>query len=274
MAQYEPNAIVTQRIEVTPQLIKLRVVPDGWELPHFEAGQYCVLGLPGSAPRCELASQEDPSPDPEKLIRRAYSVASSSADREYVEFYVGLVHSGALSPRLLTLRAGDSLYMANRFRGLFTLAEVHDELGVVLAATGTGVAPYMSMIRTEVKKGVRHRFAVIHGARHSCELGYQDELKSLSAASESFDYFPVLSHSHEERIPWKGLKGFIQDIWISGLPGESWLSKITPDNTHVFLCGNPLMINAMTEVLEGEGFGMHSKKSPGQIHVEKFFVKL
>jgi ferredoxin--NADP+ reductase len=179
-----------------------------------------------------------------------------------------------LSPRLLALKAGDPVFMADKFRGLFTLSAVPDELGVVLAATGTGVAPYMSMIRTEVRKGVRRRFAVIHGARHSNELGYQDELKSLSAASEFFEYFPVLSHAQEQRTPWNGHEGFVQDIWDSGVLQEAWGSEIKPDNTHAFLCGNPLMIKGMTEVLEKSGFRVHSKKTPGEIHTEQYFVKL
>ena len=97
------NAIVTQRIEVAPGLMVLRVVPDGWHLPEFTPGQFAVLGLPPDAARCPGADIEDQTPRPDRLIRRAYSIASSSVAREYLEFYINLVRSGSLSPRLFAL---------------------------------------------------------------------------------------------------------------------------------------------------------------------------
>jgi len=267
----EPNAIVTQRIEVTPGLIILRVVPNGWELPDFTPGQFSMLGLPGSAERCESAAAEDnPPEDPAKMIVRAYSVASSSVAKEFLEFYVGLVRSGALSPRLFNLKAGDKLWISKSFRGLFTLSEVPNEFNVVLAATGTGVAPYMSMIRTEVTKGLRQRFAVILGACHSSDLGYHSELKTLDSVSPIFTYIPILSHAHEELAPWHGHRGFVQKLWTDGALENAWGFRPAPENTHVFLCGNPLMIDAMLKILEAEGFRQHTKKNPGQVHQELF----
>ena len=73
----------------------LRVRPD-FGLPEFSAGQYVVLALPGSRARVEYAEPEEPPADSDKLIKRAYSIASSSLQGEYLEFYVALVHSGAL----------------------------------------------------------------------------------------------------------------------------------------------------------------------------------
>lgn len=274
MAVKELNAIVSQRIEVTPNLIKLRVVPDGWELPDFKPGQYGVLGLPGSTSRSPLADPEENLPDSDKIIMRAYSIASSSVAKEYLEFYVGLVRSGSLTPRLLDLKPGDKLWMGPKFKGMFTLSEVPSEFNLVLAATGTGVAPYISMIRSELAEGARHRFAVIHGACHSSDLGYNDELKTLASANKNFTYLPILSHAHEEVVPWKGHEGFVQKLWTDGTVARAWGFQPTPENTHLFLCGNPLMIKAMLEILEKEGFKKHSKKESGQVHTEQFFVKI
>ena len=275
MADKEPNALVTQRIEITPDLIKMRVVPQGWELPDFEPGQFTTLGLPATAARCDRAdSEENPPKDSIKMIMRAYSMASSSMAKEYLEFYIGLVRSGSLSPRLFNLKAGDKLWMSTRFNGMFTLADVPPEYNAVLIATGTGVAPYMSMIRTEVAQGLKRRFAVFHGARHSYDLGYNAELITLASISESFTYYPTLSHAQEEPMPWRGHTGYVQKLWTDGMLEEAWGYRPGPDNTHVFLCGNLLMIDAMTEVLLREGFVKHSKKNPGQIHVEQYFVKL
>jgi ferredoxin--NADP+ reductase len=276
MAEKIPNLVVTQRIEITPDLIKLRVAPLEWQLPAFTPGQYATLGLPGTAPRHELSDpEEQPPADPNKMIMRAYSVASSSIANEYLEFYVGLVRSGSLSPRLMQLRPGDRLWTSERFRGMFTLAEVPETHNAVLIATGTGVAPYMSMIRTELAQGLKRRFAVFHGAYHSYDLGYHSELSALAAISKSFTYAPTLSHAHEEPVAWKGHQGFVQKLWTDGVLEKAWGFRPAPDNTHVFLCGNPFMIDEMTEILLAEGFEKYSTKNPeGQIHAEQFFVKL
>lgn len=274
MAEREPNAVVTQRIEITPDLVKLRLVPDGWELPDFKPGQYLAVGLPGSAPRSERAEAEDnPPADPNKLIMRAYSVASSSVVREHIELYVGLVRTGALSPRLMALRPGDTLWISKRCKGMFTLAEVPEEFNAVLIATGTGVAPYMSMIRTEVASGPKRRFAVFHGAFHSVDLGYHSELTTLSSISDRFIYVPTLSHPQDEKKPWPGHTGFVQSAWQNGILEKAWGGRPTPQDTHVFLCGNPLMIDDMLGLLTAEGFVQHTKKTRGQVHAEQFFVK-
>jgi len=269
------NAVVGQRIEVTEQLIKLRIVPNGWSLPEFTPGQYGVLGLPGTAPRIGLAFPENASAkDPSTLIKRAYSVASSSIAREFVEFYVGLVRTGALSPRLLTLKQGDPVFLGEKFKGMFTLSDVPNEFSLVLVATGTGVAPYMSMLRTEVERGLRHRYCVIHGACHSSDLGYHSELKMLDAMSDKFTYLPILSHAHQEPVPWSGHEGFVQKLWTDRVIEKRWGFHPAPDNTYVFLCGNPLMINDMKSILTSEGFEEHTRKKPGQVHSEGFFVKV
>ena len=111
------NAIVAQKIEITPEIIILQVKPDGWDLPEFEAGQFAVLGLPGSAPRSEWSDPEEEETEPDKLIRRAYSIASSSVAREYMEFYITVVRSGALTPRLFALEMGDRVWLGCRLAG-------------------------------------------------------------------------------------------------------------------------------------------------------------
>ena len=121
------NAIVVQNIEVSPGLAILRVVPNEWELPDFTPGQFAVLGLPGNAPRCTVCDPEDEPRDPDKPIKRAYSIASSSVAKEFLELYIVLVRSGALTPRLFNLAPGDRLWLSPKFSGLFTLDEVPEE---------------------------------------------------------------------------------------------------------------------------------------------------
>ena len=275
MAAKELNSIVAQRIEISPHLIKLRIVPDGWELPEFKPGQYGTLGLPGSAPRCASAVEEEsPAEDLEKIIMRAYSIASSSRTKEYLEFYIGLVHSGSLSPRLLNLKVGDRLFCGPKFKGMFTLSQVPEDFNAVLIATGTGVAPYMSMIRTEIAQKLKRKLAVFHGAYHSVDLGYHSELSTLADMSDQFLYIPTLSHAHEEVMPWNGETGFVQKLWLEGHLEKKWGVKPTPENTNVFLCGNPFMIKDMTAILESEGFTRHTRKEHGTFHIEQYYVKL
>ena len=82
------------------------------------------------------------------MIRRAYSIASSSVERRYVEFYLTLITSGQLTPRLFALRHGSRLFLGPKGSGVFTLDRVLPGKAVVLIATGTGLAPYVSMLRT------------------------------------------------------------------------------------------------------------------------------
>jgi ferredoxin/flavodoxin---NADP+ reductase len=265
------RAIVTQRIEVAPGLIILRVAADGWELPDFIPGQYAVIGLPGCAPRC-AGSDAEPSPDdPRKLIRRAYSIASSSVARQYLEFYVTLVKSGELTPRLFGLGVGDRLWLGRKITGMFTLDQVPAEANLVLVATGTGVAPYMSMVRTVLSMDCPRRFAILHGAQHSWDLGYHAELVTLQRVCPRLTYIPIVSRPKDEVAVWAGKTGYCQDLWTSREIARAWGFDPTPENTHVFLCGNPAMIENMIHLLTQAGFREHSNRSPGEIHLEKYW---
>ena len=268
----ETNAILTQRIEVSPGLAILRVVPDGWDLPDFTPGQFAVLGLPAGAPRCEVCDPEEAdSGDSGKLIKRAYSIASSSVAKEYVEFYIVLVPSGALTPRLFALSNGDRLWLGKKATGMFTLEDAPDDKHIVLVSTGTGLAPYISMLRTRLTCGDQRRFAVLHGARHSWDLGYRSELMTLDRMCHNFAYVPIISRPNEEHATWGGADGYIQDLWESRPLRDHWGFEPGPDNTHIFVCGNPAMIENMVERLEVEGFREHKRKDPGQIHVERYW---
>jgi len=266
------NAVLVQRIEVAPGLVILRVAPDGWELPDFEAGQFAVLGLPGRAPRCEVSTGEEGEEiDPDKIIKRAYSIASSSVAREYLEFYVTLVPSGQLTPRLFALTPGDRLWLSPKISGLFTLDDVPADKNIVLIATGTGLAPYVSMLRTHLVRGDQRRYAVLHGARHSWDLGYRSELETVDRLCPNFTYLAVVSRPNEEPVPWRGLTGHLQDTWRANVLVDRWGAKLTSQDTHIFLCGNPAMIEDLVVILEAEGFKEHRRRDPGQIHVERYW---
>ncbi|MFT7678394.1 MAG: ferredoxin--NADP+ reductase [Planctomycetota bacterium] len=263
------NAIVAQRIEVSPGLIILRVVPEGWDLPDYEAGQFSVLGLPGSAKRCLVSEPDDEPVDPDKLIKRAYSIASTSQEKDFMEFYVSMVPSGALSPRLFALEPGDGVWLSPKATGMFTLSQVPEDKHVILISTGTGLAPFVSMLRSNVQCGGERQFTVLHGARHSWDLGYRSELMTMDRMCPNISYTPAVSRPADEVATWNGATGRIQEVWkhIEEYAGYA----PTPENTHIFLCGNPSMIEGMVKGLELEGYREHKKKSPGQVHVERYW---
>jgi ferredoxin--NADP+ reductase len=265
------NAVITHRIDINDGLAIFRVVPDGWELPVFLPGQFVALGLPPEAKRVEGSDLEGIIEGTGPLIKRAYSIASSSVAKEHVEFYVALVPSGALTPRLFALQPGDKIWMSPKFTGMFTLDQVPPDKHVVFVATGTGIAPYMSMIRTHLASDRGRKFAVLHGARHSSDLGYRVELVYLTRSHKNIVYVPVISEPERETQPWRGLTGFLQDFWATRPLDLPWGFRPAPDNCHIFLCGNPLMIQNILPLLQEEGFTEHTKRTPGEIHLEKYW---
>jgi ferredoxin--NADP+ reductase len=267
----EMNAVLSHKIEVAPGLAILRVAPKKGELPAFRPGQFAVLGLPASASRCVLADRDEADPPNGKLIRRAYSIASSSVAREYLEFYVTLVYSGALTPRLFALNPGDELWLGPKISGTFTLDAAPADRDLVLVATGTGLAPYMSMLRTVLPETGTRRIAVLLGARHSWDLGYHAELVAMDRLCPSFSYHPIISRPSEEPVPWKGPSGYVQDLWTGDALREAWGAAPTADSSSVFLCGNPRMVDAMLEQLNAEGYAEHTRKQPGQVFVERYW---
>lgn len=267
----ELNAILIERRELAPGLGIFRVAPAGWALPEFTPGQFAVLGLPARSPRVALSDPEEPAGDPDRMIRRAYSIASSSRAREYVEVFANLVRSGELTPRLFALKPGDRLWLGPKFTGMFTLRQVPPGRHLAMIATGTGLAPYMSMLRTELECGSPQRIAVLHGARHSWDLGYAGELYTMQRECANFTYLPTVSRPQAEPVPWGGATGHVQDLWTGGALARVWGFRPTPADTHVLLCGNPAMIDDMIRRLAAEGFTLHEPRAPGQVHVERYW---
>ena len=267
------NAVVTLRNDVSPWLTILQVTPDGWKLPGFAPGQYTTLGLYGSTSRCALAEAEKTMPAPDKLIRRAYSIASSPVISEFMEFYVNLVPDGVFTPRLFQVKIGDRIWLSQKIAGSFTFDQVPEDANVILVANGSGLAPYVSMLTTHLKLVTQRCVVLIHGVRHSWDLGYRSTLMAMQHLRPNFTYLPVVSRPRFEPVPWTGATGHVQDFWLSGAIESRCGFRPIPGNTHVFLCGSPDMIGAMTELLTREGFEEHAKNKPGQVHVERYWPK-
>jgi ferredoxin--NADP+ reductase len=256
------NATITKRIDITDELIVIHVKPDAG-VPEYKSGQYVALGLMGSAPRPEGYPAEREEQSPEKLIKRAYSIGSSPSNRETLEFYIAVVKDGALSSRLSLLKEGDRVFAAPKITGTFTLDHVPANENLYLLATGTGLAPFLSMIRTESTWSEGRSICIVHGVRYPADLGYRSELEMFVKERPNFRYVPIVSRAGDE---WDGARGHIQSLFDSG--------KLALDaaKDHVFLCGNPAMINDMESRLAALGYSEHNKKNPsGKLHVEKYW---
>ena len=262
------NATVVERHDLGGELSIVRVRPDSGQVADFKPGQFSTLGLPrddgdGSA------NKGAPGGRP-KLIRRAYSIASSPEQREYLEFYVVRVEGGRLTPKLWTVEQGGRLWMDEKIRGHFTLDDAPAGKDLVMVSTGTGIAPYISMLRTFRGKSRWRRFVMINGVRRVDELGYRQELEETSRSDPTVTYVSVVSREPADS-DWLGLRGHVQ----LALEAETYQklvgADLDPAQCHVFLCGNPEMIKSVQAMLEGRGFRTHNKKSPGNIHFERYW---
>jgi ferredoxin--NADP+ reductase len=263
------NATVVGREEINPQLLILRVRPDPGVF-DFKPGQFGVLGLLGSAARVAEAAPEETAVDPNKLIRRAYSISSSSLERRYVEFYLTLITSGALTPRLFALKHGNRVFLGPKASGIFTLDRVAPGKAAVLIATGTGLAPYVSMLRTMLVNEDKRRFIVLHGARYSWDLGYRGELESLARLRPNFTYIPSITRPDQDPH-FQGYSGRIQNLMEQGVIQKESGIELDPDKAEVFLCGNPEMVKIATAMLESKGFVAKGGTAPPTIHVEEYW---
>jgi ferredoxin/flavodoxin---NADP+ reductase len=263
------NATVVNREGINPLLLILRVRPDDPSF-SFKPGQFAVLGLLAREPRVAEAQPEETVADPGKLIRRAYSIASASVEKHYLEFYLTLITSGELSPRLFACMPGQRIHLAPKATGLFTLDRVAPGKAVVLIATGTGLAPYMSMLRTVLIGETERKFVVLHGARCSWDLGYRAELESLARLRPNFTYIPAITRPEEDRY-FGGRVGRIQNLLEAGVVEAAAGLPLEPAQADVFLCGNPDMITAVKVLLAARGFQPDRGKQLGTIHVEEYW---
>ena len=271
------NARLLSRFDITPDLAIFRIARDhGWF--DYRPGQYTVIGLPAVAPRCSGTDEADPNENngnsggADRLIRRAYSIASSSAeDGSYLELYITLVHSGRLTPRLWCLNPGDPLWVGPKATGHFTLDQVPPTANLILVATGTGLAPYISMIRSEHACNVGRRFVVVHGARYSWDLGYRNMLQRLAAeCPESFVYLPTVTRRDLDPT-WGGHVGRVQSVFEDGALEKALGAPLSPEVFQVFLCGNPEMVLSLQAMLEARGYRLSAPKKPGTLHIEKYW---
>lgn len=261
------NAVLLDRQDLTDELCIIRLKPDHGLVPHFEPGQFVTIGLPKQPAAARTDGSASGRPE---LTRRAYSIASSANVKEYLELYVVLVTDGKLTPRLWNLHPGDRIWMDNRPMGQFTLQGIPSDKDLVMVSTGTGIAPYMSMLRTYAGQTRWHRFVMIHGVRLVQDLGYRQEIEQISDNDPTVIYIPTVTRE-PDRSSWQGHQGRVQlaleDQTYHRLVGTSLDAK----RCHVFLCGNPEMITSVQKTLETRDFVVQTRHRVGNIHLERYW---
>ncbi len=253
------NATLADRRLLTDELGTFRVRLDEGVVPSFEPGQFVDVGLP-----------PEPGDRRRRMRRRPYSIASSAADRDALELFVVRLPDGLFTRRLFAMAPGDRLWMSRRPRGHFTLSPVHPAQTLVMVATGTGLAPFMSMLRTYRGTGRWRRCIVINGARRIAELGYYDEILRLTREDPTITYVPVVSREPPER-PWWGLRGHVQAALTDDVLEARTGRPLDPADCHVLLCGNPAMIDEAQQRLTGKGFVSGGPDGPGNVRFERFW---
>src|SRR5438045_999626 len=206
----EYNATLAERIDVTDALTIFRVKPDQEPArPWFVPGQYCVLGC-NNADKPELGS-----------VRRSMSIASAPEDAGPIEFYIRWVakpeSDNPLTHLLWKLKNGDRVYMRAVAAGVFT---VKDTIGLddprirVMVAAGTGSAPFVSMLRSELRRDPKadlSKWVLLHGASYPADLGYRDELMGL-VETHGLKYWGTVSRPKEAH-GWTGDTGRVESFF-------------------------------------------------------------
>ncbi len=262
------NASVIERHDLNETLSIVRIRPDSGRVPDFQPGQFITLGLPKPLTPA-LAAALARRPDVTPMVRRAYSIASSPRQTDALELFVVLIETGKLTPQLWLEDFPNRVWLDEVAKGEFTLAGVPPGRDLVMICTGTGIAPFMSMLRTYRGQDRWRRFIIINGVRHISDLGYRAELEDLSRSDPTITYVPIVS-----RPPaggWDRLCGRVQLMLDDQLCQQHAGLCLDPQGCHVFLCGNPAMIDEMELLLQKRGFRSHGTEAEGNIHFERYW---
>ena len=239
------NASLVRREDATESLATFWVRFDGEATP-FESGQYMTIGV-----FTEGAAGTPPGAPP-RIVQRPYSIASDPgvAGSEGYEMYIRLVEGGQFTPLLWDLPVGHRMRMIGP-KGKFTL-EPDDDRTHLFISSGTGNAPFVSMMRRMLREGRPRKAVFLNGVSYARDLGYRELLEGWEASGTyPVTFVPTVSRgSAPENAGWSGRTGRVETI-VAPVCEELGL---TPDNTIAYICGNPDMILAAEETLLGRGF--------------------
>lgn len=208
-------------------------------------------------------------------LLRAFSLVSANYD-EHLEFYSIKVPDGPLTSRLQHIKPGDPILVSRKPTGTLILDHLLPGKRLYLLGTGTGLAPFMSIVRDPETYDQFERVVVAHGVRIAADLGYRDYLESEihghelvgEQAKAQLLYYPTVT-----REPFRN-QGRITDLLESGkLPADLGLPPLDPEHDRVMICGSPSVLKDIVALLESRGFQEGSSDGQGTYVVERAFVE-
>ncbi len=203
---------------------------------------------------------------PSGFVSRSYSLAS--VPDAQLEVLLARVGEGELTPALFELGAGASVWLDPKPQGFFTFDYVPPHRELWLLATGTGLGPFLSMLRSGAAFERAARVVLVHGVRGPSELAHRQELEALAGQrGAAFHYVPVLSREPEPGL----LRGRLTAALESAALERRTDTIIAPESSHFMLCGNPSMIEDVTALLAARGLRRHRQRTPGHITTEKYW---
>ncbi|MCF7201671.1 ferredoxin--NADP reductase [Pseudomonas oligotrophica] len=240
---------------LTPNLFTLRTTRDpGF---RFTAGQFARLGV------------RKPSGC---IVWRAYSMVSAPHD-EFLDFFSIVVPDGEFTSELSRLSVGDELLVEKQAFGFLTLDRFPDGRDLWLLATGTGIAPFLSILQDFEAWQRFERIVLVYSVRQARELAYQPliadlpQREYLEGLGDKLLYLPVVTR---EQVPG-ALHGRITQLIESGELERAAGLALTPEHSRIMLCGNPQMIEDTRAVLKTRDLQLALTRRPGQVAVENYW---
>lgn len=241
------QAKVIERRQWTDDLFSLRFAAP---LSAFKAGQFVLIALDINGER----------------IKRPYSLVNAPEDN-LLEIYFNVVSDGPLSPQLATLAPGDTLWVSSHASGLLVLDEVPAAQHLWLLATGTGIGPFLSILKTPEPWSRFDKIVLGHSVQRASELAYGDLINTLLATHASqLLYVPLVTRETLAGALAQRLPATIASGELEARTGVA----LTADTSHVILCGNMAMINDVSTELARRGMRRHKRREPGHITTEKY----
>lgn len=227
---------------------------------RFRNGHFVMLGLPVEG----------------RPLLRAYSVASANHE-EHLEFFSIKVPDGPLTSRLQHLKPGDELYVGRKPVGSLVLDDLRPGRRLFMLATGTGLAPFMSLIQDPETYERFETIVLVHGVRQVSELAYADFIERELPAheylgelvAERLRYYPTVT-----REPFRN-RGRLTELLDSGrLCEDLGLAPLDPVSDRAMVCGNPAMLADCCTLLDAKGFRISPRQGePGDYVIERAFVE-
>lgn len=223
---------------------------------RFSAGHYARLGLPSDS----------------GMLWRAYSIVSAPHE-DYLEYYGVLVPGGAFTAILKDIKSGDTIWTDKQSFGFMTPDRFADGDDLWMLATGTGLGPFISILRDGPVWKKFRQLIVVHGVKHAAELGYQEQLLAMKNAHSSADAdLKIIPCVTREPPSAPGqLAGRITTLLNGGLLEQEVGSPMTVESSRVMLCGNPEMIEETRTILHHRGMRPCRRALPGQFVTENYW---